>query len=88
MLFMYCCIFWRDVTYVCNCGVIVSSISTFDIACGVLVMCNCRAPCQEYASLMFNMMNIVTMFPESSDHETENSYNINVSMTQISLKKG
>lgn len=32
------------------------------------------------------MMNIVIMFPKSSDKENENDYSINTDMTQLSLK--
>lgn len=31
-------------------------------------------------------MNIVTMFPKSSDNENENDYSTNTDMTQLSLK--
>nr|KAF6444299.1 hypothetical protein HJG59_008591 [Molossus molossus] len=48
---------------------------------------NCCALYGDSASLIFNFVNIMTMFSKSSDNENESEYNTNNSMTQTIPKK-
>ena len=52
----------------------------------VLLWINYCALYQYSASLIFNIVNTVTIFSKNSDSENKNNYNIKVSMPQISLK--
>lgn len=43
---------------------------------------------QDSTDLIFNILDIMTMFSDSLDNENENNYNTSASMTQISPKRG
>lgn len=48
---------------------------------------NCCALYGDSASLIFNFVNIVTMFSKCSDNENESEFNTNANVTQTILRK-